>query len=50
MKAMAHDVKSLIQEGAELTDRALEALIPGVEIVPASIHGAMRNSIWGNCQ
>jgi geranylgeranyl diphosphate synthase type II len=46
MKAMAPDVKSLIQEGAELTDRALEALIPGVEIVPSSIHGAMRHSVF----
>ena len=46
MKAMAPDVKSLIQEGAELTDRALEALIPGVETVPASIHGAMRHSVF----
>ena len=46
MKAMVADVKSLIQEGAELTDRALEALIPGVEIVPASIHGAMRHSVF----
>ena len=46
MKAMVPDVKSLIQEGAELTDRALEALIPGVEIVPASIHGAMRHSVF----
>lgn len=43
---MLADVKSLIQEGAELTDRALEALIPSVEIVPASIHGAMRHSTF----
>ena len=40
------DVKSLIQEGAELTDRALELLIPSVETVPASIHGAMRHSVF----
>ncbi len=46
MKAMVADVKSLIQEGAETTDRALEALIPGVDIVPASIHGAMRHSVF----
>ena len=46
MKAMSVDVKSLIQEGAELTDRALEALIPGAETVPASIHGAMRHSTF----
>jgi geranylgeranyl diphosphate synthase, type II len=43
---MPADVKSLIQEGAELTDRALEALIPGVDVVPASIHGAMRHSTF----
>src|SRR3569833_4479150 len=43
---MPTDVKSLIQEGADLTDRALEALIPAVETVPASIHGAMRHSVF----
>jgi len=46
MKAMQFDVKSLIQEGAALTDLALEALIPSVETVPASIHGAMRHSTF----
>ena len=46
MRAMPADVKSIIQEGAELTDRALETLIPQVEIVPASIHGAMRHSTF----
>ena len=46
MRAMAVDVKSLIQEGAELTDRALEELIPSVGTVPSSIHGAMRHSIF----
>ncbi len=43
---MSADVKSLIQEGAELTDRALEALIPTVDTVPSSIHGAMRHSVF----
>jgi geranylgeranyl diphosphate synthase type II len=43
---MLADVKSLIQEGAELTDQALEALIPSAETVPASIHGAMRHSVF----
>src|ERR1700739_2105687 len=42
---MPTDVKSLIQEGAGLTDRALEAIIPTVDTVPASIHGAMRHSV-----
>jgi len=46
MKAMAVDVKSLIQEGAELADRALEALIPAAETVPSSIHAAMRHSVF----
>ena len=32
MMRMPADVKSLIHEGAELTDRALEQLIPGVDI------------------
>jgi geranylgeranyl diphosphate synthase type II len=43
---MPVDVKLLIQEGATLTDRALEALIPTVATVPASIHGAMRHSTF----
>lgn len=43
---MSADVKSLIQEGADLTDQALESLIPTVETVPASIHGAMRHSMF----
>jgi geranylgeranyl diphosphate synthase, type II len=43
---MPTDVKSLIQEGAELTDRALDTLIPGIDVVPVSIHGAMRHSTF----
>ena len=46
MSAMPPDVKTLIQEGAELTDRALEQLLPSVDTVPASIHGAMRHSTF----
>jgi geranylgeranyl diphosphate synthase, type II len=46
IRRMPTDVKSLIQEGAELTDRALEALLPGADVVPASIHGAMRHSTF----
>jgi geranylgeranyl diphosphate synthase, type II len=45
-REMAVDVKSLIQEGAEFTDRALEALIPGADVVPSSIHAAMRHSVF----
>src|SRR5579862_5203540 len=43
---MPVDVKSLIQEGADLTDRALEELLPGTDVVPVSIHGAMRHSTF----
>ncbi len=46
MKTMPADVKSLLQEGVALTDRALEALIPSASTVPASIHGAMRHSTF----
>jgi geranylgeranyl diphosphate synthase type II len=46
MKGMPADVKSLIQEGAELTDRALEALLPSVDTVPNSVHAAMRHSTF----
>ena len=44
--SMTSDVKSLIQEGADLTDKALEQLLPGTDVVPASIHGAMRHSTF----
>ena len=40
MKAMTVDVKSLLKEGAELTDNALKELLPCNETVPTSIHGA----------
>ena len=46
MSAMSVDVKLLKKEAAELTDRALEELLPSVETVPASIHGAMRHSVF----
>jgi geranylgeranyl diphosphate synthase type II len=46
MKAMSADVKSLKQEAAALTERALEELLPSVATVPASIHGAMRHSVF----
>ncbi|MGA9130078.1 MAG: polyprenyl synthetase family protein [Terracidiphilus sp.] len=40
------DVKLLLQEGAALTEPALEELLPSVTTVPASIHGAMRHSVF----
>ncbi len=43
---MTVDDKSLLQHGAELTDYALEELLPATETVPASIHGAMRHSTF----
>jgi geranylgeranyl diphosphate synthase type II len=43
---MSVDVKSLNNEAAELTDRALEEILPSVTTVPASIHGAMRHSTF----
>lgn len=46
MREMPTDVISLIQEGAELTDRALEELIPPADTVPGSIHAAMRHSTF----
>jgi len=46
MREMPVDVKSLIHEGAELTDRALEELLPAADTVPSSIHAAMRHSTF----
>jgi geranylgeranyl diphosphate synthase type II len=46
MNRMPVDVKSLTQEAATLTDRALEELLPSAATVPASIHGAMRHSTF----
>jgi len=46
MKQMPVDVKSLVEDGAERTDRALEALLPGPDVVPQSIHRAMRHSTF----
>jgi geranylgeranyl diphosphate synthase type II len=46
MKLMSVDVKSLNHEAAELTDRALEEILPSISTVPASIHGAMRHSTF----
>jgi geranylgeranyl diphosphate synthase type II len=40
------DVRSLLREGVELTDAALERLLPSATTVPASIHSAMRHSTF----
>jgi geranylgeranyl diphosphate synthase type II len=46
MKQMSFDVKLLTKEAAELTDKALEELLPSVTAVPVSIHSAMRHSTF----
>ena len=46
MRAMAVDVKTLNRQAAEITDRALDELIPSAATVPASIHGAMRHATF----
>ena len=43
---MSLDVQQILRTGAELTDRALEALLPGADAVPFSIHRAMRHSTF----
>jgi geranylgeranyl diphosphate synthase type II len=46
MIAVRVDVHEILREGVERTDRALERLLPPVTQVPASIHGAMRHSVF----
>jgi len=46
MIEMSSDVKILLEEGAALADRTLEALLPATSVVPASIHAAMRHSVF----
>ena len=43
---MLSTVQDLLQQGAALTDEALEALLPGTEVPPHSIHRAMRHSTF----
>jgi geranylgeranyl diphosphate synthase type II len=43
---MHPDVKTLLQSGAQLTDAALERLLPSPDILPHSIHRAMRHSTF----
>lgn len=40
------DVSRILHEGVERTDAALERLLPPVSQLPASIHGAMRHSVF----
>ena len=46
MIEMQVDVQEILREGVERTDRALERLLPAVTVTPASIHGAMRHSVF----
>jgi len=46
MVAMTVDVDEILREGVERTDAALERLLPPMTQVPASIHGAMRHSVF----
>ena len=43
---MATKVKDLLDSGAALTDAALERLLPAPDVLPHSIHRAMRHSIF----
>jgi geranylgeranyl diphosphate synthase type II len=43
---MPFDVKSLLLSGAQLTDAALERLLPSPDTLPHSIHRAMRHSVF----
>ncbi|MGH9617154.1 MAG: polyprenyl synthetase family protein [Acidobacteriaceae bacterium] len=44
--ADVQDVHKILRSGAELTDRALERLLPGPVAIPSSIHRAMRHSTF----
>jgi geranylgeranyl diphosphate synthase, type II len=46
MIEMLAEVKDILRCGAELTDSALERLLPGPSQTPASIHQAMRHSVF----
>ncbi|HEX4039371.1 MAG TPA: farnesyl diphosphate synthase [Acidobacteriaceae bacterium] len=43
---MQLDVQEILRDGVERTDTTLERLLPAVTQVPASIHGAMRHSVF----
>ncbi|GAA3760561.1 polyprenyl synthetase family protein [Terriglobus aquaticus] len=43
---MPHSVQDLLAEGVRRTDEALERLLPGPDVLPHSIHRAMRHSVF----
>src|SRR5579872_1601726 len=46
MIPMHLDVQAILRDGVDRTDSALERLLPPVTHIPASIHGAMRHSVF----
>ena len=46
MNEMSSEVKEILRSGAALTDQALERLLPKAAETPASIHSAMRHSVF----
>ncbi len=46
MESMSPDVQQILRSGAELTDRALERLLPRADALPTSIHQAIRHSTF----
>jgi geranylgeranyl diphosphate synthase type II len=43
---MQESVREILSSGAELTDEALNRLLPGADQAPVSIHRAMRHSVF----
>jgi geranylgeranyl diphosphate synthase type II len=43
---MQTDIRALLESGAARTDQALERLLPSPDQIPASIHRAMRHSVF----
>jgi geranylgeranyl diphosphate synthase type II len=43
---MSSDVQQILRSGVELTDGALERLLPDANTIPSSIHRAMRHSVF----
>ena len=39
-------LKETLEQGRKITDAALERLLPGADVRPASIHRAMRHSVF----
>jgi geranylgeranyl diphosphate synthase, type II len=46
MSKMQISVRDILSGGAEVTDRALDRLLPGPDQIPVSIHRAMRHSVF----